>query len=105
MMYDPVYLGRKSLYLAGEDGPHLHGLSGAVMDTEMTIDEFESQEDFSVPVDVLKILVLRLHDYMCCYLGCEIFTDAAPHTHARCCPKHTASCPEVFHAEQFFIGV
>ena len=74
------------------------------MDTEMTCyaSFAEVTEDFYCSaVDVLKILVLRLHDYhaRCFYslldtLYDNFSADAAPHTHANVSTKHTviASC-------------
>ena len=68
------------------------------MDTEMTRYESfaEVTEDFYCSaVDVLKILVLRLHDYHArCFHSLHFSTDAAPHTHANVSTKHTviASC-------------
>ena len=74
------------------------------MNIERTCNErsVEFTEDFYCSaVDVLKILVLRLHD---CYARCfhslrdalyDYFsTDAAPHTHANVSTQHTviASC-------------
>lgn len=67
------------------------------MDTEMTRYESfaEVTEDFYCSaVDVLKILVLRLHDYhACCFHSLRdalydyFSTDAAPHTHANVSTK------------------
>ena len=74
------------------------------MDTEMACYKSfaEVTEDFYCSaVDVLKILVLRLHDYhaRCFYslldaLYNNFSADAAPHTHANVSIKHTviASC-------------
>ena len=74
------------------------------MDTEMTYYESfaEVTEDYYCSaVDVLKILVLRLHDYHArCFHSLQdalydyFSTDAAPHTHANVSTKHTviASC-------------
>lgn len=74
------------------------------MDTEMTCyaSFAEVTEDFYCSaVDVLKILVLRLHDYhACCFhslrdaLYDNFSADAAPHTHANVSTKNTviASC-------------
>ena len=74
------------------------------MDTEMTCyaSFAEVTEDFYCSaVDVLKILVLRLHDYhACCFRSLRdalydyFSTDAAPHTNANVSTKHTvtASC-------------
>ena len=69
------------------------------MDTEMTCYESfaEVTEDFYCSaVDVLKILVLRLHDYHArCFHSLRdalydyFSTDAAPHTHANVSTKHT----------------
>ena len=68
------------------------------MDTEMTCYESfaEVTEDFYCSaVDVLKILVLRLHDYHArCFHSLRdalydyFSTDAAPHTHANVSTKH-----------------
>lgn len=68
------------------------------MDTEMTRYESfaEVTEDFYCSaVDVLKILVLRLHDYHArCFHSLRdalydyFSTDAAPHTHANVSTKH-----------------
>ena len=70
-----------------------------IMDTEMTCYESfaEVTEDFYCSaVDVLKILVLRLHDYHArCFHSLRdalydyFSTDAAPHTHANVSTKHT----------------
>ena len=70
------------------------------MDTEMTCYESfaEVTEDFYCSaVDVLKILVLRLHDYHArCFHSLRdalydyFSTDAAPHTHANVSTKHAA---------------
>lgn len=74
------------------------------MDTEMTCYEnfAEVTEDFYCSaVDVLRILVLRLHDYHArCFHSLRdalydyFSTDAAPHTHTNVSTKHTvvASC-------------
>lgn len=74
------------------------------MDTEMACYESfaEVTEDYYCSaVDVLKILVLRLHDYhaRCFYslldaLYDNFSADAAPHTRANVSTKHTvtASC-------------
>ena len=74
------------------------------MNTEMTCYESfaEVTEDFYCSaVDVLKILVLHLHDYHArCFHSLRdalydyFSTDAAPHTHANVSTKHTvtASC-------------
>lgn len=74
------------------------------MDTEMTCYESfaEVTEDYyCFAVDVLKILVLRLHDYHArCFHSLRdalynyFSTDAAPHTHTNVFTKHTvvASC-------------
>ena len=74
------------------------------MDTEMACYESfaEVTEDFYCSaVDVLKILVLRLHDYHArCFHSLRdalynyFSTDAAPHTHTNVFTKHTvvASC-------------
>ena len=71
------------------------------MDTEMTRYESfaEVTEDFYCSaVDVLKILVLRLHDYhaRCFYslldaLYDNFSADAAPHTHANVSTKQTVT--------------
>lgn len=71
------------------------------MDTEMTRYESfaEVTEDFYCSaVDVLKILVLRLHDYHArCFHSLRdalydyFSTDAAPHTHANVSTKHTVT--------------
>ena len=71
------------------------------IDTEMTRYESfaEVTEDFYCSaVDVLKILVLRLHDYhaLCFHslrdaLYDYFSTDAAPHTHANVSTKHTVT--------------
>ena len=71
------------------------------MDTEMTCYESfaEVTEDFYCSaVDVLKILVLRLHDYHArCFHSLRdalydyFSTDAAPHTHANVSTKHTVT--------------
>lgn len=68
------------------------------MDTEMTCyaSFAEVTEDFYCSaVDVLKILVLRLHDYHArCFHSLRdalydyFSTDAAPHTHANVSTKH-----------------
>ena len=74
------------------------------MNIERTCNERSAEfaEDFYCSaVDVLKILVLRLHDYhACCFHSLRdalydyFSTDAAPHTHANVSTKHTvtASC-------------
>ena len=74
------------------------------MDAEMTRYESfaEVTEDFYCSaVDVLKILVLHLHDYHArCFHSLRdalydcFSTDTAPHTHANVSTKHTvtASC-------------
>lgn len=71
------------------------------MDTEMTCYESfaEVTEGFYCSaVDVLKILVLRLHDYHArCFHSLRdalydyFSTDAAPHTHANVSTKHTVT--------------
>ncbi len=84
------------------------------MDTEMTCyaSFAEVTEDFYCSaVDVLKILVLRLHDYhACCFHSLRdalydyFSTDAAPHTHANVSTKHTviASCVSSSSLRDFF---
>ena len=74
------------------------------MNTEGTCNERSAEftEDFYCSAgDVLKILVLRLHDYYArCFYSLRdalydyFSTDAAPHTHANVSTKHTvtASC-------------
>ena len=74
------------------------------MNIERTCNERSAEftEDFYCSaVDVLKILVLRLHDYYarCFYSLLDALydyfsTDAAPHIHANVSTKHTvtASC-------------
>ena len=71
------------------------------MDTEMT--RYESFAEvtegfYCSAVDVLKILVLRLHDYQArCFHSLRdalydyFSTDAAPHTHANVSTKHTVT--------------
>lgn len=71
------------------------------MDTEMTYSESfaEVTEDiYCSAVDVLKVLVLRLHDYFarCFYSLLNALydysaADAAPHTHANISTKHTVT--------------
>ena len=87
-----------------QNAPSLSQAQRCSMDTEMTCYESfaEVTEDFYCSaVDVLKILVLRLHDYHArCFHSLQdalydyFSTDAAPHTHANVSTKHTviASC-------------
>ena len=87
-----------------QNAPSLSQAQRCSMDTEMTCYESfaEVTEDFYCSaVDVLKILVLRLHDYHArCFHSLRdalydyFSTDAAPHTHANVSTKHTviASC-------------
>mgnify|MGYP000382222422 CR=1 FL=1 len=84
------------------------------MDTEMTCYESfaEVTEDFYCSaVDVLRILVLRLHDYHArCFHSLRdalydyFSTDAAPHTHANVSTKHTvtACCAPPSSLREFF---
>lgn len=75
------------------------------MDTEMTRYESfaEVTEDFYCSaVDVLKILVLRLHDYHArCFHSLRdalydyFSTDAAPHTHANVSTNSAPASPPV----------